>query len=164
MLKYDLLHYYINFHSWGIKRIHFTLSLLLMSNFRSLFHLLSMENVLCFFSCTLPIRTVTNAIFPCDYLQCCNFQCWCALIIYSVQKTTHSYLTFLGWSLNMLMMYHLINFRYWWIQQPNKRANKCCFTLSDQLISYIIVRTSYISIRWCWCTLFTRSTYIVAFL
>jgi len=37
-------------------------------------------------------------------------------------------------------------------------VSNCYLTPSDQFFSYIMVRASYISIRWLWCPLCTRPT------
>jgi len=37
-------------------------------------------------------------------------------------------------------------------------VNDCCLTTSQQFCSYIMARTSYFSMRWCWGSLCTRPT------
>ena len=47
--------------------------------------------------------------------------------------------------------------------QNIKWVSDCCLTPEEQFVSLIMVRTSYISMRW-WCLLCTRPTCLVGFL
>jgi len=42
--------------------------------------------------------------------------------------------------------------------------NDCCITSNEQFFIYIMVRTSYMLMRWCWCSLCTKPTCWVRFL
>jgi len=43
-------------------------------------------------------------------------------------------------------------------------VSDCCLTPNEQFVSNIIARKHYISMRWWWCLLCTRSTRLAGFL